>query len=79
MADVAATAEPEIAPNNIQDTTLTKASPPGKAPTNAIAHSISRLAIPPRPINNPDNTKNGMANKAKLFRPPAIRCAAPVW
>nr|AIE91679.1 hypothetical protein [uncultured marine thaumarchaeote AD1000_14_F02] len=75
MAEVAATAEPEIAPNIMQETTLTNANPPGNAPINAMAHSMRRLAIPPRPIIKPDNTKKGMAKRAKLFNPPTIRWA----
>jgi hypothetical protein len=30
--DVAATADPEIEPNSVQDTTFTKARPPGSMP-----------------------------------------------
>ena len=47
MADAAATAEPEIAPNNIQEIMFTKANPPGSGPTMALAKLISRTAIPP--------------------------------
>ena len=75
---MAATAEPEIAPNIIQDITLTSARPPGKKPTIAIADSIKRLAMPPCPMIRPDKIKNGMASSAKLSIPPIICCAMVV-
>ena len=78
IAEVAATAEPEIEPNSIQDSVLTKASPPGNVPTIALAASISRLAMPPRPIRYPDITKKGMASSVKLSSPLASRCAIVV-
>ena len=51
MAEVAATAEPEIDPKNMQARVFTYASPPGNMPTNTLAKSIRRRAMPPLPIN----------------------------
>jgi hypothetical protein len=75
MAEAAAMADPAIAPINIAATTLMWAIPPGSEPTRVFAKAINRLAIPPRFINCPDKTKNGMANKAKLSKPVDMRCA----
>jgi len=77
-AEVDATADPDMEPNNIFDNTFTNASPPGNAPNKTFAKLISRSAMPPLPMIKPDNTKNGMANNEKLFNPPNIRCAMVV-
>ena len=50
-----------------------RANPPGKKPTNALANETNLCATPPLFINSPDNIKNGIANKAKLSIPVAIR------
>jgi hypothetical protein len=76
-ADVA-TAEPDIEPNNIADTMWTKANPPGNIPTSDLAKAISRLAIPPLFISCPERMKKGMAKRAKLSRPVAMRWATVV-
>ncbi len=78
MAEVAATAEPEIAPNSMQEMTLTNASPPGTEPIRAFEKSITRCAMPPRAISWPDRTNSGIASSAKLLMPPAMRCAIVV-
>ena len=46
-ADVAAAADPEIAPKNMQAIILTYANPPGRDDTITFAKFINRLAIPP--------------------------------
>ena len=74
MAEAEAIADPAIAPINMADTTLISAKPPGRAPTRVLAKAIRRLAMPPLFINSPDRIKNGMANRAKLSSPVAIRC-----
>ncbi len=51
IAEAAATAEPDIAPNNIHDIILTNASPPGIDPNIDLAKAMSRSAIPPWFIN----------------------------
>ena len=50
-----------------------RANPPGKKPTNVLANATNLWATPPLFINSPDNIKNGIANKAKLSIPVAIR------
>ena len=40
---------------------------------NALANATSRWATPPLFINSPDKIKNGIANKAKLSIPVAMR------
>ena len=71
--EVVATAEPEIEPNSILESTFTNARPPGIMPIMALAAEISRRAIPPLPIIWPDKIKKGMASKVKLLIPPTIR------
>ena len=78
IAEVAATAEPEIEPKSIQDSVFTSARPPGNVPTRALAASINRFAIPPRPIKYPEITKKGIASSVKLSSPPANLCAIVV-
>jgi hypothetical protein len=73
--ETAAVAEPEMAPNIMQVSTLTYDSPPVKWPTRAAAKSISRRAIPPSPIKMPARMKNGMASSGKLAMPVDIRWA----
>jgi len=72
MADAAAAADPEIAPNNIAAMIFTNARPPGNFPTKTLAKSISLLAIPPLFIICPARIKNGIASNAKLSNPVAI-------
>ena len=74
IAEAEARAEPAMAPISMAEMMLIKASPPGMAPTRVLAKAISLRAIPPRFMSSPDNTKNGMASRAKLSRPAAIRC-----
>ena len=73
MAEADAMAEPATEPINMADITLISAKPPGKKPTNALANATSLWATPPLFINSPDNIKNGIANKAKLSIPVAMR------
>ncbi len=74
MADADAAAEPEMAPKSIFASTFTIATPPGIPPTSTRAKSIRRMAIPPLFMMFPAKIKNGIASKAKLSRPVAIRC-----
>ncbi|GAI07606.1 unnamed protein product, partial [marine sediment metagenome] len=78
MAADEATAEPEIEPKSIAAMMLTKARPPGNLPTRTLAKAISRLAIPPRFISCPESIKKGMARRAKLSSPVAMRWATVV-
>ena len=78
IAAAAAPAEPAMAPNNIAETILTCAKPPGNAPTIALAKLISLLAIPPLFIICPARIKNGMAKMEKLSKPVTTRCAVVV-
>tara|TARA_B110000908_G_C10252447_1_gene452965 strand:+ start:2784 stop:3122 length:339 start_codon:yes stop_codon:yes gene_type:complete len=55
------------------DTILINAKPPGKNPTKVFAKEISLWAMPPLLIICPDRMKKGIANKAKLSKPVAIR------
>src|SRR5690606_33102137 len=73
MAEAEAMAEPAMAPMSMAAITLIRASPPGRAPTRVLAKAMSRWAIPPLFINWPESTKNGMANRAKLSSPVAMR------
>jgi len=54
--------------------TFTKANPPGSFPTMTLAKLINRMAIPPLFIMLPARIKKGIARRAKLSRPVAIRC-----
>ena len=72
-----AIADPEIAPNNMAETILTRASPPGRPPTIVFAKLINRLASPPFAIILPDRMKSGIASRVKLSNPVAI-CWATV-
>ena len=71
-ADVAAAADPEIAPKNMHAITLTYAKPPGKDDTITFAKFINLFAIPPCAMIYPDKIKKGIAKSAKLFMPVAI-------
>ena len=73
IAEADAIAEPATEPINIAEIILMRANPPGKKPTNALANATNLCATPPLFINSPDNIKNGIANKAKLSIPVAIR------
>ena len=75
IADAAATAEPEMAPNSMLAMMVIWASAPGIQPTNTLAQPINRRAMPPRFMIEPAMKKNGMASSAKLSRPVATRCA----
>src|SRR5690606_9725468 len=68
-----AMADPAMAPMSMADITLIRASPPGRAPTRVLAKAISLWAMPPLFISWPESTKKGMANRAKLSRPVAMR------
>ena len=65
MDEMAAAAEPEMAPKSMHVTVFTKASPPGSLPTSVAAKSIKRRAKPPAPMSSPARMKNGIANRAK--------------
>ena len=75
MAEAAAAAEPLIAPKSILATTLTTAKPPGNRPTSTLAKSISRKAMPPLFMILPAKMKKGIASRAKLSNPEAMRRA----
>ncbi|MPM67669.1 hypothetical protein SDC9_114593 [bioreactor metagenome] len=69
MADVVATAEPDIAAKNIHATVVTIPSPPVIAPKQRLAKFKSLLATPPVLIKLPANMKNGIAIKGNEFIP----------
>ena len=75
MAEAAATADPDTQPNIMLPRIVICASGPGIQPTNTLAQSIRRRAMPPRFMIDPAMKKNGMARSAKLSRPVAMRCA----
>jgi len=78
MAEAVATAEPEMEPKSMAAMVLTKASPPGNMPTRTLAKSIRRRAIPPLFMSCPERMKKGMARRAKLSSPVAMRWATVV-
>ena len=73
IADALAIAEPDTAPNIIEDPTPTCPSPPLPWPRVASASLINLSAMPARCIRSPANTKKGIAIRAKIFILAAIR------
>ena len=74
IAEVSATAEPEMPLRNVVATTLTTERPPRTRvkPTKTSAKATSRLAMPPSAMIAPASTKNGMVNIATLLTPSEI-------
>jgi hypothetical protein len=72
VAEVSATAEPEMPPNSIEVETSTMPSPPRIQPTVALASATSRRAMPPCSMISPAKMKNGIASRAKMLMPLAI-------
>ena len=72
VAETSATAEPEIPPNIMLESTVTMPSPPSTRPTAAEAKSTIRSAMPPRCITSPAKTKKGIASKVKMLMPAVI-------
>jgi hypothetical protein len=79
IADVSATAEPEMPLRKVVATTLTTDSPPRTRvkPTSTSANATSRRAMPPSAMMAPANTKNGMVSMATLLTPSAIFSITP--
>ncbi len=63
---MSATDEPEIAPKNVDASTLTSDRPPRMKPTSTPANATSRRAIPPSAMMAPASTKNGIASSENL-------------
>src|SRR5512137_2904992 len=78
MATTVAGLDPEMAPKNMQATTVAIASPPGRGPTRTLATAMIRRDMPPALITLAARMKNGMAIKANLSRP-ANRRWTIVW
>ena len=57
--------EPEIAPNNIQVSTVAMGTPPVNLPIQALAKLNSFLEIPPCPMISPARIKRGTARTVK--------------
>ena len=69
IAETVAGPEPEIAAKNMQETTVTIASPPTMKLTRLSAKLTSLFEIPPYPMRDPASMKNGMARSGKESRP----------
>ena len=65
-----AIAEPEIAPNAVDDETVTTPSPPGRKPNKTLASSINLRPMPPLLINSPARINNGIAARWSGSTPP---------
>ena len=68
-AEAPASAEPEMAPNNMLASTLVWASAPGIGPVIALASPINLDAMPPWFMMAPARTNSGMASSAKESMP----------
>jgi hypothetical protein len=71
IAEVSATAEPEMPERKVVAITLTADSPPRRrdTPTITLASATSRRAMPPSAMMAPASTKNGMVSMANLLTP----------
>jgi len=71
IAEVSATAEPEIPLKKVVASTLTADSPPRTrtSPTRTLAKATSRRAMPPSAMIAPASTKNGIVSIANLLTP----------
>src|SRR5512136_352229 len=78
IATTVAGLDPEMAPKNIQATTVAMASPPGRGPTRTLATAMIRRDIPPALMTFAARMKKGMAMRANLSRPANNRCTM-VW
>ena len=74
IAEVSATAEPEMPLRNVVASTLTTDSPPRTRvnPTSTSANATMRRAMPPSAMMAPASTKNGMVSIATLLTPSEI-------
>ena len=75
IAATSATPEPDIAPKNMQETTMTIAMPPRMCPTMLEAKRIMRGVMSPSAIRAPASRKSGMASSVKESAPTTMRCA----
>ena len=75
MAATSATPEPEIAPKNIQETTMTIAMPPRMCPTMLEANLMIRGVMSPSAMRAPARRKSGIASRVKESTPTTMRCA----
>jgi len=73
--EVSATTDPETAPKNLLESTLTIAKPPLSRPTSTSARSSIRLAMPPSPMMLPAMMKKGIARKLNGRMPETSCCA----
>ena len=74
IAEVSATAEPEMPLRKVVASTLTMERPPRSrvSPTRTSANATSRRAMPPSAMIAPASTKNGMVSIATLLTPSEI-------
>jgi hypothetical protein len=74
MAEVSATAEPEIPDRKVVASTFTIESPPRRRvkPTSTSAKATRRRAMPPSAMMAPARTKNGIVSIATLLTPSEI-------
>jgi len=72
MAAVVAGPEPEMAPKNIQATTVAVPRPPVVWPMSLLATLTSRLDNPPVSIREPASMKQGMATRGRDSKPEYI-------
>src|SRR5262245_1017142 len=74
IAEVSATAEPEMPLKNVVASTLTTDNPPRTrvTPTSTSAKATRRRAMPPSAMMAPASTKNGMVSIATLLTPSEI-------
>jgi hypothetical protein len=71
IAEVSATAEPEMPLRNVVARTLTADNPPRTrtSPTRTLAKATRRRAMPPSAMIAPASTKNGIVSIANLLTP----------
>jgi hypothetical protein len=75
MAETVAGPDPEMAAKNMQETTVTMASPPTMKFTRLSAKPTRRFEMPPYPIRDPASMKKGMARRGKESSPVKQVCA----
>ena len=78
IAAVFALGEPEMPENSIVDRMTTRPRPPGKRPTNCIARSTIRRAMPPCEMSEPARTNSGTASSGKESRPARNFCGITI-
>jgi hypothetical protein len=72
MAVTSATPEPEMAPKNMQEMTMTMARPPAMQPTRVLANPMIRSVILASDMSWPASRKSGMASRGKESIPMVI-------